>query len=63
MVTIWGKLKGHKPEKIDQCEKRSALYLVGEYQLAFGKDWIIWAGRKKDEPKECWLVTAERRWT
>jgi hypothetical protein len=48
-MTIWGKYKPTgKVERIDE----GGAYLLGEYRLAFGKDWILWAGRKKDEPKE-----------
>ncbi len=52
MITIWGRLQGKEKEKIDQaCNKKEAKYLVGEYQLSFGKDWVIWAG-KEDKIKE-----------
>ena len=43
--TIWGKYEGKK-EIIDQADnKEEADYLVQEYKLAFGPDWIIWSGR------------------
>lgn len=48
-MTIWGKYKG-KVEKIDTCTKSDAVYLVGEYRLAFGTGWVIWVGRKSDDP-------------
>lgn len=47
-MTIWGKLKGREIEKIDTCTKADAAYLVGEYRMAFSKDWVIWAGLKRD---------------
>lgn len=50
-ISIWGKLKGKKPEIIDRASSlREAAYLVSEYQLAFGRDWIIWAGRLDQMP-------------
>ena len=50
-ILIWGRYKGTKPENIDIADwEKSATYLVREYQLAYGKDWIIWAGRMQDEP-------------
>lgn len=50
-VSIWGRLKGHAPEKIDSASSsREAAYLAGEYQLAFGRDWVVWCGRKDQEP-------------
>lgn len=45
-VTIWGKYKNNPPEVIDRATKKQAEYLVGEYRIAFGKDWIVWAGTK-----------------
>lgn len=50
VIGIWGKYRG-EIERIDQASnEKEAQYLVGEYRLAFGKDWKIWSGRKKDEP-------------
>lgn len=51
MPTIWGRLKGQQPERVDQCAKKDVAYTLREYRLAFGKDWTLWAGRKCDEPK------------
>jgi len=48
-VVIWGKYKNGKTEKIDETDNPE--YLVREYRIAFGPDWTIWAGRKKDEPQ------------
>lgn len=51
MITIWGRYKNGKPEVIDHATgKKDAAYLLGEYQLAFGPDWKLWAGRRIDEP-------------
>jgi hypothetical protein len=51
---IWGRPKDGDAEVIDETYRGgdSAEYLVGEYQMAFGPSWKIWAGRKKDEPHE-----------
>jgi hypothetical protein len=49
MPTIWGKYKGNV-ERIDSCSNSEVGYLLGEYRLAFGAQWVLWAGRKKDEP-------------
>jgi len=51
-ISIWGRYKDRAPEVIDRAASRmDAAYLVGEYVLAFGKDWKIWSGRKDEEPK------------
>jgi hypothetical protein len=52
-ISIWGRLKGKKPEKIDEAASPTgAAFLVGEYRLAFGMDWKIWSGRRDDEPAD-----------
>jgi hypothetical protein len=52
-MTIWGKYKPTgKIERVDQGGKDEIGYLLAEYSLAYGKDWILWAGRKKDQPEE-----------
>jgi hypothetical protein len=51
-MTIWGRYKGGDAEKIDTCSKSEASSMLGEYRMAFGSDWKLWAGRKKDEPSE-----------
>ena len=39
---IWGSYQGKKRELIDTATNpKSAIYLKGEYQLAFGKDWEL----------------------
>lgn len=46
MIIVWGKYQG-KTEKIDQAANtQEAAYLVNEYQLAFGREWIVWSGKK-----------------
>ena len=41
MYEIWGRYNGEW-EKIDESDNRNdADYLVGEYMMAFGSDWII----------------------
>ena len=48
-INIWGRYKKAAPEIIDTAETlKDARYLVGEYRLAFGQDWLIWHGRRKD---------------
>lgn len=48
-INVWGKYCG-KVEKLDSANsQRSADYLVGEYRMAFGHDWTIWAGKKNKE--------------
>lgn len=54
VIRIWGRYKKNAPEVIDEASsQKDADYLVGEYRMAYGRDWIVWAGRKKDgeEPK------------
>ena len=49
-MTIWGRYNNGKKEKIDTTStKREANYLVGEYQLAFGKGWKIWVGKEENK--------------
>ncbi len=43
MVKIYGKYKNLKTEVIDECSKKDKDYLVNEYRLAYGKDWLIYA--------------------
>ncbi len=49
---IWGKPKDGKAEVIDETYRDgdSAGYLMGQYRMAYGQDWKIWAGLKRDEP-------------
>jgi hypothetical protein len=50
-INIWGKYKGAVPEIIDTATSlRDAEYLIREYRMAYGKDWLIWQGRRKDRP-------------
>jgi hypothetical protein len=46
-MAIWGR-SDYGVEKIDDDD---SAYLLSEYQLAFGRGWKIWRGRRKDEPK------------
>jgi hypothetical protein len=52
-VKIWGKYKGTgNVEVLDTANnERTAVRLAQEYQAAYGRDWKIWVGRKKDEPE------------
>ena len=50
-ISIWGRLSGKKPEKIDEASNwKEARYLVVEYRMAYGSSWVIWAGPRKNEP-------------
>lgn len=51
-MKIWGRLKGREPEVVDECSKKEVSYLLGEYRMAFGKDWVLWAGLKREEPRD-----------
>jgi len=47
-IKIWGRYQGTS-EVLDEAEdQKTADYLVGEYRMAYGRDWLVWAGRKKD---------------
>ena len=46
-MAIWGRYQAGKPERIDTGD---SAYLLREYALAFGRDWSLWRGRKRDEP-------------
>ena len=49
-ISIWGRYQG-KIEKLDSATSpRDAAYLVGEYRMAFGHGWQIWAGRRDENP-------------
>jgi len=61
MINIWGKYKDGKPEKLDQASSdQEAMRLLGEYQIAFGKDWSIWKGRKDAGSTSANTVEARR---
>lgn len=50
VIKIWGRYKKNEPEVIDEADnQKTADYLVGEYRMAYGRDWIVWAGRKRRE--------------
>ena len=47
MIVIWGKHKDRAPEVIDHASSvQEAQYLAGEYSMAYGRDWSVWAGRR-----------------
>ena len=61
-ITIWGKYRG-KVEKIDSASTpREAQYLAGEYALAYGRDWQVWAGRRDEEPRQFSREEVRRNW-
>lgn len=48
---IMGRYRG-KVEEIDRCDtQQEAIYLRGEYLLAFGRGWQIWINFSKGEEK------------
>jgi hypothetical protein len=48
MYTIWGKYGNHKWEEVDEAEtKESAVYLLGEYRLAYGSEWQLKIKKEK----------------
>ncbi len=50
-ISIWGKHAGSPPEVVDRASsKREAEYMAREYRMAFGSDWVIWAGRRDQGP-------------
>lgn len=49
-MAIWGKsVQTGKVEKVDSGD---SAYLLAEYRLAFGPGWILWRGRKADDPTQ-----------
>lgn len=49
VIKIWGRYKSYAPEVIDEADsEKEANFMVGEYRIAFGKDYLVWAGRKRD---------------
>jgi len=50
-MNIWAKRKNGRPEKIEEnVPKREIYSLLEGYQMAFGPDFVVWAGLKRDEP-------------
>jgi len=49
-ISIWGKYKTAPAEEIDEAaDEKEANYLIGEYRMAYGRDWHVWAGRKANK--------------
>ena len=42
MYKIMGKYHGTTEEIDTARDEQEADYLVGEYQMAYGKDWTVW---------------------
>jgi len=52
-MNIWAQLKSTEPEKVEEnVPKGEVHYLVGEYRMAYGPDYQIWAGLKRDAPNQ-----------
>ena len=50
-MNIWVQLKNTEPEKVEEnVAKADIVYLVGEYRMAYGSDFSVWAGLKRDAP-------------
>ena len=42
MYKIIGEYKDNEPEEIDTADTfRDALYLLAEYEMAFGPEWVL----------------------
>lgn len=52
-MSIWARfLQTGKIEKIDECAKSEAGYLVQEYSLVYRGTAVVWAGKKSDLAKQ-----------
>ena len=48
-IKIWGKYKNLPVEELDEADdQKTADSLVGEYRMAYDKDWSVWSGKKTD---------------
>jgi hypothetical protein len=50
-MKIWGRYLNNAPECIDDIPKNDAQHCLYEYKMAFGREWKLWIGRRKDEPQ------------
>jgi hypothetical protein len=50
-MKIWGRHLNNKPECIDDIPKGDVRRCLREYMMAFGREWKLWIGRRKDEPQ------------
>ena len=61
-ISIWGRHHG-RTEKIDSATSpRDAAYLVGEYQMAYGREWSVWAGRRDEGTPQRDREQVRRNW-
>lgn len=54
-MNIWMQDGSNEPEKIEECAKADALYLVTEYRMAFNcsrTEIRVWSGLKRDAPNQ-----------
>ena len=52
-ISIWAKAQGKPPEKVDDASsEKQAQFLAREYQMAFGPSFIVWAGRRDQQPRK-----------
>jgi len=48
-IKIWGLYHGNV-EQIDEASSwQEARYLVREYRMAFGSEWSVWAGSRRNQ--------------
>lgn len=47
-IKIWGKYQGRTEEIDTAADEREADQMVQEYRMAYGVQWLIWKGRKRD---------------
>jgi len=51
MKNIWAQYKNAEPDKIEEnVPDKEVTHLLSEYRMAFGPDFSIWAGLKKEAP-------------
>jgi hypothetical protein len=61
-ISIWGRHHG-RTEKVDSAtNQRDAAYLVGEYQMAYGREWTVWMGRRDEGQPQRDREQVRRNW-
>lgn len=48
-IKIWGRYRGRTEELDTAPNEKEADYLVREYRMAYGAEWLVWKGRKKND--------------
>jgi hypothetical protein len=58
-IKIWGKYLNAAPEVIDTAENlKEAVRYLAEYRMAFGPNYSLWIGRRKDGDASANRVTS-----